>query len=339
MITAELDLGYSLEPTDNELQSIEEESIIDDPTIEPASIYLHEIGRVPLLTGSEERSLAISYWRRKFIPLFQSVLQSPTLDDQRKQIARERARTISQKAKEAKQHLIEANLRLVVSIAKKYLGRGMSFLDLVQEGNLGLMRATEKFEWQKGYRFSTYATWWIRQAVTRSISDGARTIRLPVHAVEKVMKIEKAKKTLTQRFGRDPTSTEIASAIGMHQEKIEDILLHSQVTYSLDKPLEEDGYVTFGDKIADSNGWTEPFDQATKHLLKEAVADVLESLPPRERYVIEMRYGLRDGQAQTLEYRGGTLGLTRERIRQIEVKALKKLRHPSRSRKLRDYLD
>ncbi len=274
---------------------------IDDPV----RMYLREIGRVPLLSAAQEVSLA----------------QRMENGDQ-----------------EARRHLTEANLRLVVSVAKKYIGRGMSLLDLIQEGNIGLIRAVEKFDYRKGYKFSTYATWWIRQAITRAIADQARTIRIPVHMVETINRLIRTSRRLVQELGRDPTSDEIAREMGLPPEKVREIQKISQEPVSLETPIGEEEDSHLGDFIEDQKALA-PADAASHQLLKEQVEDVLDSLTQRERRVLQLRFGLDDGRSRTLEEVGREFGVTRERIRQIEAKALRKLRHPSRSKKLKDYLE
>ncbi|CAB1129611.1 RNA polymerase major sigma-43 factor (sigma-A) [Candidatus Hydrogenisulfobacillus filiaventi] len=274
---------------------------IDDPV----RMYLKEIGRVPLLTAEEEVELA---------------------------------KRIEAGDEEAKRKLAEANLRLVVSIAKRYVGRGMLFLDLIQEGNLGLIKAVEKFDYRKGYKFSTYATWWIRQAITRAIADQARTIRIPVHMVETINKLIRVQRQLLQELGREPTPEEIAKEMGITEERVREILKVAQEPVSLETPIGEEEDSHLGDFIEDEDA-PAPAEAAGYQLLKEQLEEVLDTLTTREEKVLRLRFGLSDGRARTLEEVGQVFGVTRERIRQIEAKALRKLRHPTRSKKLKDYLD
>ena len=301
-----------------ELESIQEggEDAVDTEDIDltvpdsvniedPVRMYLKEIGKVPLLTAEEEIELA---------------------------------KRMEEGDEEAKKRLAEANLRLVVSIAKRYVGRGMLFLDLIQEGNLGLIKAVEKFDYNKGFKFSTYATWWIRQAITRAIADQARTIRIPVHMVETINKLIRVSRQLLQELGREPTPEEIAERMEIPVERVREIIKISQEPVSLETPIGEEEDSHLGDFIQDDNVPV-PADAAAFTLLKEQLTDVLATLTERERKVLRLRFGLDDGRARTLEEVGKEFNVTRERIRQIEAKALRKLRHPSRSRKLKDYLD
>ncbi|MEK5270682.1 RNA polymerase sigma factor RpoD [Aeribacillus sp. FSL K6-8394] len=272
---------------------------------DPVRMYLKEIGRVDLLSADEEIELA---------------------------------KRIEQGDEEAKRRLAEANLRLVVSIAKRYVGRGMLFLDLIQEGNMGLMKAVEKFDYRKGYKFSTYATWWIRQAITRAIADQARTIRIPVHMVETINKLIRVQRQLLQDLGREPTPEEIAEDMDLTPEKVREILKIAQEPVSLETPIGEEDDSHLGDFIEDQEA-TSPSEHAAYELLKEQLEDVLDTLTDREENVLRLRFGLDDGRTRTLEEVGKVFGVTRERIRQIEAKALRKLRHPSRSKRLKDFLE
>ena len=318
------------EPDDLDLMEIDDEDV-DDPEVDaviaenpeakeidleatiskniavddPVRMYLKEIGKVPLLTAQEEIDLA---------------------------------KRMEAGDEYAKQKLCEANLRLVVSIAKKYVGRGMLFLDLIQEGNLGLIKAVDKFDWTKGYKFSTYATWWIRQAITRSIADQARTIRIPVHMVETINKLIRVSRQLLQEEGRDPTPDEIAEELGISVEKVREILKIAQEPVSLETPIGEEEDSHLGDFIPDDDA-PAPAEAAAFSMLKEQLVDVLGTLTEREQKVLKLRFGLEDGRARTLEEVGKKFDVTRERIRQIEAKALRKLRHPTRSKKLKDYLE
>ena len=296
----------------SDIEEVTEEEIADTDALmdsfstdDPVRMYLKEIGKVPLLTPEEEVALAIR---------------------------------MSEGDEEAKHRMTEANLRLVVSIAKRYVGRGMLFLDLIQEGNLGLIKAVEKFDYTKGYKFSTYATWWIRQAITRAIADQARTIRIPVHMVETINKTIRVSRQLLQELGHDPSAEEIAAEMDMPVEKVRDILKIAQEPVSLETPIGEEEDSHLGDFIPDEDA-SEPSEAASFSLLREQLEEVLDTLAPREKKVLELRFGIVDGRTRTLEEVGKEFNVTRERIRQIEAKALRKLRHPSRSKKLRDFLN
>ena len=296
----------------NQVEEVPEEEVTDTDALmdsfatdDPVRMYLKEIGKVPLLTPEEEKELA----------------QRMNAGDE-----------------EAKRRMTEANLRLVVSIAKRYVGRGMLFLDLIQEGNLGLIKAVEKFDVDKGYKFSTYATWWIRQAITRAIADQARTIRIPVHMVETINKTIRVSRQLLQELGHDPSAEEIAEEMGMPVEKVRDILKIAQEPVSLETPIGEEEDSHLGDFIPDEDA-SEPSEAASFSLLREQLEEVLSTLAPREKKVLERRFGIIDGRTRTLEEVGKEFNVTRERIRQIEAKALRKLRHPSRSKKLKDFLN
>ena len=304
-----IEVVENLEQELDEIQANEEEIDLSIPEgiglDDPVRMYLKEIGKVPLLSAQEEIELA---------------------------------ERMHEGDEVAKKRLAEANLRLVVSIAKRYVGRGMLFLDLIQEGNLGLIKAVEKFDYTKGYKFSTYATWWIRQAITRSIADQARTIRIPVHMVETINKLIRVSRQLLQENGREPKVDEIAAAMNMNEERVREIMKIAQEPVSLETPIGEEEDSILGDFIPDSDA-PAPADMAAFMLLKEQLMEVLDTLTPREAKVLKLRFGLEDGRARTLEEVGGEFQVTRERIRQIEAKALRKLRHPSRSRKLKDFLE
>ncbi|MCI6099827.1 MAG: RNA polymerase sigma factor RpoD [Selenomonas sp.] len=298
--------------TEDDIPEKDDEEVEIDLTVpegvsidDPVRMYLKEIGRVPLLTAEEEVALA---------------------------------KRMNDGDEEASKRLAEANLRLVVSIAKRYVGRGMLFLDLIQEGNLGLIKAVEKFDYTKGYKFSTYATWWIRQAITRAIADQARTIRIPVHMVETINKLIRVSRQLLQSLGREPTPEEIAKEMDIGVDRVREIMKIAQEPVSLETPIGEEEDSHLGDFIEDQDA-PAPADAASFMLLKEQLEEVLDTLTPREEKVLRLRFGLDDGRARTLEEVGQNFGVTRERIRQIEAKALRKLRHPSRSRKLKDFLD
>ena len=302
ILTAE---GISVSMVDDKTSESFEKIVAEISVDDPVKVYLKDIGRVPLLGSDEETELA---------------------------------KRMIDGDEEAKRRLSESNLRLVVSIAKRYVGRGMQFLDLIQEGNMGLMKAVEKFDYTKGFRFSTYATWWIRQAITRAIADQARTIRLPVHMVETINKLTRTSRLLVQRLGRDPTDAEIAEEMKISEDRVREIRRIALDPVSLETPVGEEDDSHIGDFIMDEKTLT-PQEAAAFAILKEQLISILDTLTPREEMVIRMRYGLDDGHPRTLEEVGKAFGVTRERIRQIEAKALRKLRHPSRSRKLRDYVD
>lgn len=310
---------------------------------DPVRMYLKEIGKVPLLSADEEIELAQNMEDGAVAIEKINVLKG-RLDgasEEEKAEIREEIKTLQRdvdKGADAKKRLAEANLRLVVSIAKRYVGRGMLFLDLIQEGNLGLIKAVEKFDYKKGYKFSTYATWWIRQAITRAIADQARTIRIPVHMVETINKLIRVSRQLLQELGREPSPEEIAKEMSMPVERVREILKISQEPVSLETPIGEEEDSHLGDFIKDDNVPV-PADAAAFTLLKEQLEEVLGTLTEREQKVLTLRFGLEDGRARTLEEVGKEFNVTRERIRQIEAKALRKLRHPSRSRKLKDYLE
>ncbi|MGJ9465350.1 RNA polymerase sigma factor [Actinotignum sp. GS-2025b] len=304
-------------------------------TADPVKDYLKQIGKVPLLNAAEEVELA----KRIEAGLYaQHLLDQGNLDKEKDHAYIRELRIISRDGKHAKNHLLEANLRLVVSLAKRYTGRGMLFLDLIQEGNLGLVRAVEKFDYAKGYKFSTYATWWIRQAITRAMADQARTIRIPVHMVEVINKLARVQRQMLQELGREPTTEELAKELDMTEEKVVEVQKYGREPISLHTPLGEDGDSEFGDLIEDSEAVV-PADAVGFTLLQEQLHRVLDTLSEREAGVVSMRFGLTDGQPKTLDEIGKVYGVTRERIRQIESKTMSKLRHPSRSQVLRDYLE
>jgi RNA polymerase primary sigma factor len=314
----------------------DEELALKAPTNDPVRMYLKEIGKVPLLTAEQEVILAKAIEEGEA-----ATAELDTAVAGAKKLATIRMRELQRVERQgqlAKKKLIEANLRLVVSIAKRYVGRGMLFLDLIQEGNLGLIRAVEKFDYTKGYKFSTYATWWIRQAITRAIADQARTIRIPVHMVETINKLIRIQRQLLQDLGREPTPEEIGKEMEFSPEKVREILKVSQEPVSLETPIGEEADSHLGDFIEDSDAVV-PVDAASFILLQEQLDSVLHTLSEREKKVVQLRFGLTDGHPRTLEEVGREFGVTRERIRQIESKTLSKLRHPSRSQKLRDYLE
>ena len=337
------ELPDDIEPPLEEIAEIEEEELVDPNSLvdsfnidDPVRMYLKEIGKVALLTADEEVTLA-------------SAMTAGQLARERIEAAEETGEEISETDRirlqaeiksgdAAKKSLAEANLRLVVSIAKRYVGRGMLFLDLIQEGNLGLIKAVEKFDYTKGYKFSTYATWWIRLAITRAIADQARTIRIPVHMVETINKVIRVSRQLLQELGHDPSPEEISEEMGIPVDKVREILKIAQEPVSLETPIGEEEDSHLGDFIPDE-GASEPSEAASFTLLKEQLVDVLSTLTPREEKVLKLRFGIEDGRTRTLEEVGKEFNVTRERIRQIEAKALRKLRHPSRSKKLKDFLN
>ena len=306
---------------------------IDDPV----RMYLKEIGKVPLLSADEEINIAMRMEKgdeaKQMLESGVNADGKPLTDEEKKQ-----CQAAIDDGTQAKRLLAEANLRLVVSIAKRYVGRGMLFLDLIQEGNLGLIKAVEKFDYRKGYKFSTYATWWIRQAITRAIADQARTIRIPVHMVETINKLIRVSRQLLQEYGREPTPEEIAKAMGISEAKVREIIKIAQEPVSLETPIGEEEDSHLGDFIPDDDA-PAPAEAASHALMREQLWDVLNTLTPREEKVLRLRFGLDDGNQRTLEEVGREFKVTRERIRQIEAKALRKLRHPSRSKKLKDYLE
>ena len=348
-ISAEEDLLPELPeegPAAEEIASMEEEELVDPNTLvnsfsidDPVRMYLKEIGKVALLTPEEEVSLAQAMSAGNEAAEKLAELRQQREEGQEVDPSLEAALRKEFKAGEtAKQKLAEANLRLVVSIAKRYVGRGMLFLDLIQEGNLGLIKAVEKFDYTKGYKFSTYATWWIRQAITRAIADQARTIRIPVHMVETINKVIRVSRQLLQELGHDPSPNEIAAEMNMPVDKVREIMKIAQEPVSLETPIGEEEDSHLGDFIPDE-GASEPSEAASFTLLKEQLMDVLSTLTPREEKVLKLRFGIEDGRTRTLEEVGKEFNVTRERIRQIEAKALRKLRHPSRSKKLKDFLN
>ena len=335
------ELPDDVDPPLEEIADIEEEELVDPNTLvdsfsidDPVRMYLKEIGKVPLLAPDEEIELA---QRMNAGNLAKEQLESVEGEELPAEEMAELKKLV-RSGESAKQKLAEANLRLVVSIAKRYVGRGMLFLDLIQEGNLGLIKAVEKFDYTKGYKFSTYATWWIRQAITRAIADQARTIRIPVHMVETINKVIRVNRQLLQELGHDPTPEETAAEMNMPVEKVREILKIAQEPVSLETPIGEEEDSHLGDFIPDE-GASEPSEAASFTLLKEQLVEVLSTLTPREEKVLKLRFGIEDGRTRTLEEVGKEFNVTRERIRQIEAKALRKLRHPSRSKKLKDFLN
>ena len=335
------ELPDDMEPPMDEIAEIEEEELVDPNALvdsfsidDPVRMYLKEIGKVPLLSPDEEIELAQKMSAG-------NLAKEQLADAEESGLPAEELAQLKALVKEgetSKQKLAEANLRLVVSIAKRYVGRGMLFLDLIQEGNLGLIKAVEKFDYTKGYTVSTYATWWIRQAITRAIADQARTIRIPVHMVETINKVIRVSRQLLQELGHDPSPEEIAAEMSMPVDKVREILKIAQEPVSLETPIGEEEDSHLGDFIPDE-GASEPSEAASFTLLKEQLVDVLSTLTPREEKVLKLRFGIEDGRTRTLEEVGKEFNVTRERIRQIEAKALRKLRHPSRSKKLKDFLN
>ena len=330
-------------PPLEEIEEIPEEEIVDPNTLvdsfgidDPVRMYLKEIGKVDLLTSEQEVALA-----QTMVAGQEAKAQLEEMEAEGIELpaeARKEMEKLIKAGERAKQNLAEANLRLVVSIAKRYVGRGMLFLDLIQEGNLGLIKAVEKFDYTKGYKFSTYATWWIRQAITRAIADQARTIRIPVHMVETINKVIRVSRQLLQELGHDPSPEEISEEMNMPVDKVREILKIAQEPVSLETPIGEEEDSHLGDFIPDEDA-SEPSEAASFTLLKEQLVDVLSTLTPREEKVLKLRFGIEDGRTRTLEEVGKEFNVTRERIRQIEAKALRKLRHPSRSKKLKDFLN
>ena len=337
------DLPDDADPPLEAMEDISEEEIVDPNSMvdsfgtdDPVRMYLKEIGKVNLLSSDEEIELAQAMDAGNAAKEQLAELQAAG-EEIPAEVQAELDKAIK-KGERAKQRLAEANLRLVVSIAKRYVGRGMQFLDLIQEGNLGLIKAVEKFDYTKGYKFSTYATWWIRQAITRAIADQARTIRIPVHMVETINKVIRVSRQLLQELGHDPTPEEIAEEMSMPVERVREILKIAQVPVSLETPIGEEEDSHLGDFIPDEDA-SEPAEAASFTLLKEQLVEVLSTLTPREEKVLKLRFGIEDGRTRTLEEVGKEFNVTRERIRQIEAKALRKLRHPSRSKKLKDFLN
>jgi len=342
-LVSDEELPETLEVPEEEIEEIVDEEEVDPNTLvdsfgidDPVRMYLKEIGKVALLTPEEETELAVGMSAG-----YAAKEQLDELNEMGAEIPAEVKEELDKaikKGEQCKQRLAEANLRLVVSIAKRYVGRGMMFLDLIQEGNLGLIKAVEKFDYTKGYKFSTYATWWIRQAITRAIADQARTIRIPVHMVETINKVIRVSRQLLQELGHDPSPEEIAAEMNMPVDKVREILKIAQEPVSLETPIGEEEDSHLGDFIPDEDA-SEPSEAASFTLLKEQLKEVLSTLTPREEKVLKLRFGIEDGRTRTLEEVGKQFHVTRERIRQIEAKALRKLRHPSRSKKLKDFLN
>ncbi len=331
---SEEELVISEEEAEEELEEPEQSIIFDDlaniDTDDTIGLYLKEVSRVPLLTAEEEVELAQRIERGR---MAREELARGNVSPRRRQDLRR----LIEDGWGAREHLITANSRLVISVAKKYMGRGVPFLDLIQEGNIGLIRATKKFDYRRGHKFSTYATWWIRQAVTRAIADQGRTIRVPVHMGDQINKLLRVQHQLTQRLGREPSVEELAQALDVPPKKVENMIQVARRPLSLETPTDDEEDSVLGDFIEDEEA-PPPDDSATYNLLREHLEEVLNTLPPREVRILQLRYGLLDGQAYTLEDVGRKMGVTRERVRQIEAQALSRLRHPSIRRKLRDYL-
>ncbi len=337
------ELDEDAQPTPEELDELPESEMVDPNALsdsfgldDPVRMYLKEIGKVNLLSSDEEVALAQAMGEGAMAA--QQLAELKEAGEELDPQTEAELQKLIRHGEEAKQRLAEANLRLVVSIAKRYVGRGMHFLDLIQEGNLGLIKAVEKFDYTKGYKFSTYATWWIRQAITRAIADQARTIRIPVHMVETINKVIRVSRQLLQELGHDPTPEEIAEEMNMPVDKVREILKIAQEPVSLETPIGEEEDSHLGDFIPDEDA-SEPSEAASYTLLKEQLVEVLGTLTKREEKVLRLRFGIEDGRARTLEEVGREFNVTRERIRQIEAKALRKLRHPSRSKKLKDFLN
>lgn len=332
----ELELEDSLDQEEDLLDFLDDDGEDDSDrpkgvTVEDSvSLYLKEISRTPLLTAQQERDLAAQVERGREAS---SEIEEEGNDEQYASLVQE-----IKAGEQARQQIIEANFRLVVSIAKRYTGRGVSFLDLIQEGNIGLIRAVEKFDYHRGFKFSTYATWWIRQAITRAIADQGRTIRVPVHMCERINKLTRTTRRLAQRLGREPTTEELASEMDIDPRNVESIVRVAQKPLSLEMSIGDDGDGHLADFMEDENT-PPPLETATHHILHEEVSNVLSSLSAREGWVIQLRFGLKDGRAHTLDEVGKKFGVTRERVRQIEAKALRKLRHPRHTRRLRDFVD
>ncbi len=322
--------GASAEPAEQEEEAPQDASLDGVDTDDSVGLYLREVGRIPLLTAEEEVLLAKRIERGR--KAREELAAGPVSDTRRNELQR-----LIRDGWAAREHLITANSRLVISVAKKYIGRGVPFLDLIQEGNIGLMRATKKFDYRRGHKFSTYATWWIRQAITRAIADQGRTIRVPVHMGDQINKLLRTSHRLTQHLGRDPTTEELAAAMDVSPKKVETMIQVARRPLSLEAPTDDEEDSMLGDFVEDSDS-PAPEDITTRDLLKEQLREVLGELPPREVRILQLRYGLLDGQSYTLEEVGRKMGVTRERVRQIEAQALSRLRHPNHRRKLVDYL-